>query len=80
MEPRLKQISRSWVSSRTSTPEVVKRRAGGRLLALIESMQQGDELRRFESPLALWQARRGRRGYVLLRNGEIVDGVVTALN
>ena len=72
--------SETWVSSRKSAPENVRLEATPRLVALIDSMQAGDELRRFETSPDTWQQRRGRSGYVLLRKGKIVARVVTVLN
>jgi hypothetical protein len=79
-----------WISRRKSSPEVVKRaRIHGvkteasqkdRVIELIRRMQPGDELRKFESPRETWKLRRGRRGYVVLRNGKPLFAIVTMLN
>lgn len=49
-------------------------------LALIARMQPGDELWQFSSPPESWQHLCGRAGVALVRNGEVVDSITTAMN
>jgi hypothetical protein len=44
------------------------------------SMQPGDALYEFCSDLNSWQTLCGRAGIRLVRNGKIVDGIVTTMN
>lgn len=48
--------------------------------ALREAMREGGELWRFSSPREAWQARCGRAGIALVRDGVPVCSVVTMLN
>jgi len=68
-----------WVSRRNSTPSVVLLRHNG-VKELIDQMQPGDQLRAFNSPRKAWKRRAGRRGYVVLRNGQPIAASITALN
>jgi hypothetical protein len=45
--------------------------------ALQSGMHPGDELWTFCTPAETWRCRCGRAGYALVREGEVVDGVVT---
>jgi hypothetical protein len=46
--------------------------------AFIGKMVMGDELWFFESPPESWQAFQGRRGYALIRSGQIVASIVSS--
>ena len=43
-------------------------------------MKQGDELWKFSSSAESWQHLAGRAGLCIVRNGEIVDSIVTLMN
>jgi hypothetical protein len=43
-------------------------------------IQKGDELWEFRSPIETWLHLRGREGICIVREGEIIDSIVTALN
>lgn len=43
-------------------------------------MQPGDELYRFRSPPETWANLRGRAGIVLVRDGKVIEMLVTSLN
>jgi hypothetical protein len=43
-------------------------------------MLPGDEVWRFSSPPEDWEATMGRKGVALVRDGEIVECLVTAMN
>jgi hypothetical protein len=47
---------------------------------LVASMQRGDELWEFSSAPHTWQHLAGRAGIALVRNDEIVDSIITAMN
>lgn len=47
---------------------------------LLAPMQPGDEIWEFSSPPETWQRLSGRAGLALVRNGEIVDTLTTAMN
>lgn len=47
---------------------------------LFAKMEDGDELWTFYNGRAAWHALAGRMGIVLLRNGELIDEIVTAMN
>jgi hypothetical protein len=51
-----------------------------RWCALLAQMQDGDELWEFCSPSESWQRLAGTAGVALVRNGEVVDSIVTLLN
>jgi len=46
-----------------------------KLISLITSMQEGDELWSFSSDQASWENRAGRSGSAVVRDGEIVHSV-----
>lgn len=48
-----------------------------RWLQWCNSIQPNDELWYFKSPLETWQRGTGRAGYYILRNGAVVDVIVT---
>jgi hypothetical protein len=49
-------------------------------LALLAQMQEGDELWQFSNSQDAWAHRCGRAGIALVRNGKVVDSIVTELN
>jgi len=79
-----------WISSRTSSPDVVRRArigdppTGGSendpVIKMIDDMQPGDELRTFTNSREAWKRRHGRKGYVVMRDGTVIAAVLTALN
>ncbi len=54
--------------------------ANARWLALVAKMQEGDELWTFDSPLETWENLCGRRGYSIVRDGEIIDSLIIGMN
>jgi len=75
-------LPHDWLSSRASSPEVLKRRypKHSALYELIAAMHPGDELRKFNSPREAWRRKCGRLGYALVRNGQPIGMVVLRLN
>jgi len=47
---------------------------------LLSKMQDGDELWEFSSSDHSWQHLAGRAGLALVRNGQIIHSIVTAMN
>lgn len=47
---------------------------------LFSPMQAGDEIRSFKNSDRHWKMRMGRRGYALVRNGQVIEAVLTAMN
>lgn len=47
---------------------------------LVDGLQEGDELWEYRSPPESWDLMAGRAGYWVVRDGEIVDGVVTEMS
>ncbi len=43
-------------------------------------IRPGDELWEFSTPPWMWECSRGRAGFALVRNGEIVHSIVTEMN
>ncbi len=76
------EIASDWISTRISSPQAVHRKLGARthVADLLAQLQAGDELRSFRSPKETWKRRRGRRGYVIVRDGAVVASVVVAMN
>jgi hypothetical protein len=70
----------SWISSRRSSPEAIGRRLGPLASELLSAMQPGDEIRSFKNSAEAWKKRCGRRGFVLLRGGNVIKVLVTAMN
>jgi hypothetical protein len=73
-------IPTAWISSRQSSPDVLRRRYGPFVAHFLKAMKPGDELRSFQSPQKAWRVRMGRRGYVLVRKGLVVNVLKTAMN
>ena len=51
-----------------------------RWLRLKEQLRAGDELWEFASASDSWQHLAGRAGICIVRNGEVVDSIVTVMN
>lgn len=80
-EMKTEWIRAQWISRRRSSPEVLRRRRPGpHADAFLDAMQPGDEIRTFTNSAQAWQAKMGRRGYVLLRKGQLVRVLLTAMN
>jgi len=47
---------------------------------MVGSMREGDELWEYRSPEHFWEHLAGRAGIALVRKGEVVDAIATALN
>ena len=47
---------------------------------MVGSMREGDELWEYRSPEHFWEHLAGRAGIALVRKGEVVDAITTALN
>ncbi len=77
---RAAEIPRAWISTRNLSPDAVARKRANdpSTLALIACMQPGDVLRSYCSPRAGWAKRAGSRGYVVLRDEQVVARRVTA--
>ena len=43
-------------------------------------MKKGDEIREFRTPDITWKHRAGRAGIALLRNGKIINGILTTIS
>ncbi len=43
-------------------------------------MQVGDEVWEFNSPAHFWEHLAGRAGIALVRNGEVLDSIITSMN
>lgn len=73
-------IPASWISRRTSSPTAVRRKFARhpQVIAILDAMRPGDEVRWYCSPRVGWAHRVGVRGYVVVRDGEIVARAVTA--
>jgi len=48
--------------------------------ALVDRMEEGDEVWAFNSPKETWEKMFGRAGIAVVREGKIVDMLVTKLN
>jgi hypothetical protein len=48
--------------------------------ALLDQMTQDDELWEYSSSSESWKALAGRAGIALVRNGEVVDSILTVMN
>ena len=69
------------LSTRRSSPAAVARRLGLRSASeLFSSILPGDEIRSFKNSGLHWKIRIGRRGYALVRNGQVVEAVSTLMN
>lgn len=47
---------------------------------MVQRMQPDDELWEFSSPPESWAKLHGRKGFAVVRAGEIVDALITAMN
>jgi hypothetical protein len=82
----MKDVIQAWLSEKRSLPDVeAENMAGGRAFGplhrkwerLKQQMAAGDELWEFCSPPESWAHRRGRQGYALVRQGQVVDFLTT---
>lgn len=51
-----------------------------RWLAFKKQIKQGDEIWKFSSSTESWEDLAGREGICIVRDGEIVDSIVTMMN
>jgi hypothetical protein len=79
-------IPKEWLSARVSVKDVEKANIeNGRPFGyqhrkwerLKGRMEAGDELWEFQSPPASWAHLMGREGYALVRQGEIIEAILT---
>jgi len=47
---------------------------------MLAQMEEGDELWEFRSPVESWEHLAGRAGIALVRQGEIINFIVTMMN
>jgi hypothetical protein len=81
-------IPKEWLQRRTTVADVeagfAHRPPVGRWLedwrALVAAMRPGDELWEYCSSPESWQHLAGRAGYAVVREGEVVDGILTIMN
>jgi hypothetical protein len=52
----------------------------GKWVEMKSHMQEGDVLWTFDSPLKYWQALAGAEGIALVRNGEVIEILMTSMN
>lgn len=70
-----------WLTKRVTRDELLAEPNGQVFWkTLLDAYQDGDELWEFSSPEDYWRNLAGRGGVALVRNGEIVDTVVTIIN
>jgi hypothetical protein len=48
--------------------------------AVKRSAQDSDEIWEFSSPAKSWKLLAGRAGVCIVRNGKVIDGIVTIMN
>lgn len=80
---------KEWLQSKTSVAELEAKHLhdgvpfghqNARWEALKNKMVEGDEVWTFSSPPETWENLFGRAGVALVRDGEIIDAIVTRLN
>jgi hypothetical protein len=78
-------IPKAWLHKQVSVTEVEDDIKNSELFVsrwnhLKAGLQPGDEVWSFVSPADTWKHLTGRAGYVIVREGRLVDGMVTMMN
>jgi hypothetical protein len=68
-------VPNDWLVRRLSDEEIALQRPRFRT-----RMQVGDEVWEFNSPAHFWEHLAGRAGIALVRNGEVLDSIITSMN
>jgi hypothetical protein len=72
---------KTWLIERVTFAQVEESSAGNWMWEELKAkLLDGDEIWSFSSPEALWARLCGRAGYAVMRGGEIVGTVLTAMN
>lgn len=71
----------TWLTKRVTRDELLADSGGPTLWkTLLDIYQDGDELWEFTSPAEYWENLAGRGGVALVRDGKIVETVVTIMS
>jgi hypothetical protein len=74
----------TWLTDKTTEGQVVKKQAkewvSGSWEKFKNKVEVGDELYEYCSPPETWDQLRGQAGIALVRDGKVIDEVVTVLN
>ena len=70
-----RDVPKGWLVRRLSDGETALQRPRFR-----SRVQEGDEVWEFNSPAHFWEHLAGRAGIALVRNGEVVDSIITSMN
>ena len=77
-------MQREWLTEEIGFQDADDELRAGGLAApwasLMAQRREGDRLFAFSSPARSWEMLAGRAGYALVRDGEIVDSLVTMMN
>jgi hypothetical protein len=73
-EPK-RDVPKGWLVRRLSDEEAALQHPRFRT-----RRQEGDEVWEFNSPARFWQHLAGRAGIALVRDGEVVDSIITSMN
>lgn len=81
-------VPKEWLRQRTTVAEVEAGFKPQQLSAswledwkaLVATMQPGDELWSYCSPPDSWHQLAGRAGYAVVRQGEVIDVILTMMN
>ena len=81
-------MPKAWLGGQITVPEVeadlVDRGTAEYWLAdwraLVAGMEPRDELRCYCSPLESWDILAGRAGYAVVRDGVVIDAILTVMN
>ncbi len=81
-------IPKEWLEALTTVAEIESGFKQQRLAAswledwhaLVDAMQPGDELWSFCSPPDSWQHLAGRAGFAVVRQGEVINTILTMMN
>jgi hypothetical protein len=73
-------MTRDWLTRQLTVQELETLRSSSELQALTAQMQPDDEIWEFSSPPESWQLLMGWAGIALVRDGEVIDSIVTEMN
>ena len=74
-------MNTEWLTKRVTMDELRLDKNGGEFWRrLLDAYHEGDELWEFSTPLHFWQHLVGRGGVALVRQGVIIDHIVSIMN
>lgn len=74
------RVTKDWLQRMITIVDAETNFPGKEWQELVSGMRPGDELWEYRSPPDSWDALAGCAGYALVRDGEVIDDIVTVMN